>query len=121
MDDSVLYTSAVIGLIRFILSWLLFSVGLFRLLKKLNYQRRWLAWVPGLRYYALGASVEMPKEGMFNAILEIVIYIVRVISDQNLSSTWALAMQLLSLVLSVLLLVYRIRLFLRVIDVFGLR
>ena len=113
--------SAMLDLLRFALGWVLFSIGLFQLLKKLHRKGRWMAFVPGLRYYVLAASVDMRKEGIFNAILEVLIFIDQLIGAESLNDTLILISELVYLVLMVLLIVYRIRLFLRVIDVFGLK
>ncbi len=37
--------------------WLIFSVALFVISGKLGWQKRWKAWIPGLRMYCLGQSV----------------------------------------------------------------
>ena len=81
-----------------------------------------MGWIPGLRYYALGKGVDMAKEGLFCCIVEFFQTIVILIDSFFVTEGNAqIAMQLIRLVLLVLIYVYRIRLFLRLIDVFGLR
>ena len=47
-----------------LISWLLFSIGLWTVLGKLRWKKRWMAWVPGLRYIALSEVLDMEREGL---------------------------------------------------------
>lgn len=109
------------NLIRAVLFWLLFSLGLWKISGKMKWKRRWMAWIPGLRYGALGQSMEMAKEGTFCGLIELLLYAVRLIDTETLPSKAALAVSLVTLVLIVLLFVYRIRIFLRLLTVFGMK
>ena len=112
--------SEIAYLVRSGIVWLLASIGFFAVLGKLRYKRRWMAWIPGLRYLALSDSVDMLRSGVFCAVLEVAIVIVTAISNYaQTSENLEIILALIALVLIVLLLVYRIRLFLRVINVFG--
>ena len=109
--------------LRSIFLWALLSIGLWKLSEKLNWKHRWMAWVPGLRYMALGNSLDMAREGIVCGVVEILIdifYLVTsnyTIQNENLS----VALNLAVLILIVMLLVYRMRFFIRLIRVFGLK
>ena len=118
--DSVLLANTI----QTVLFWLLLSVGLWEVTGKLGRKKRWMCWVPGLRLYALGDSVGMPLEGTISGGLELLIFIVEIAEDLSAygspDSKLHLALSLLGLVLIVFLLIYRIRIFMRVTRVFGL-
>ena len=63
---------------RLIFTWFLMSLGLWKLSEKMNWEKRWMAWVPGLRYYALADSMEMRTEGIGCGILEILYYLMMI-------------------------------------------
>ena len=106
-----------------LLGWLLMSLGCFAVLGKFPRGKRWMAWILGLRYYALGQCVDMVKEGVYCGVMELVLYIsslfenLQAVDNPVLSNVLSLA----QLVLIVMLYVYRIRLFLRLVTVFGRR
>ena len=58
----------------------IFSFALFILAKKLKWETRWKAWIPGLRMYCLGESLGMYKEGRVCGILD-VMYILAMLID----------------------------------------
>ena len=106
---------------RILITWLLFSIGLWKISGKMNWKQRWMAWVPALRYYALGKSMEMAREGALCGALELLSYITYLINPNQLNERAAMAVTLLSLVVLVMMIVYNIRLFLRLCVVFGIR
>lgn len=121
-SDTMLFITLFMQLGLSIISWILLSVGFTALLGKLQKKGRWMGWVPGLRYFALGKRVEMPKEGLFCCIVEFFQAVVVIIDDVFVTEGKAQTiMQLIRLVLVVLIYVYRIQIFLRLINVFGLR
>lgn len=112
--------------INWIIEWVMLSVSLWLLFGKLKWKKRWMALVPGLRYYSLGASLNMAREGMICTALEALGYIVsgmtRAIdlkAPEN--QRMVLALALTALVLVVFLYVYRIRIFLKLLQVFQAR
>jgi ABC-type multidrug transport system ATPase subunit len=109
--------------LRSIFLWALFSIGLWKLSEKLNWKHRWMAWVPGLRYMALGNSLDMAREGIVCGVVEILIDIFNLaVSNINIQNdNISVAMSLAVLILIVMLYVYRIRFFIRLIRVFGLK
>ena len=121
-SNSMLIITVFLQLGLSILNWVLLSIGFTALLGKLQKKGRWMGWIPGLRYFALGKRVDMAKEGLFCCIVEffqtVVVIIDGIFVTEGNAQT---AMQLIRLVLVVLIYVYRIRIFLRLIDVFGLR
>ena len=44
--------------------WIIFSIGLQLVLKKLGEKKCWLAWVPGIRFFKLGQALGMGAEGV---------------------------------------------------------
>lgn len=109
--------------LRTVVLWALFSLGLWKLLGKMNWKHRWMAWVPGLRYMALGSSLDMAREGILCGVVEILVDIINLVVSNNIiqSENISVAMSLAVLILIVLIFVYRIRFFVRLIRVFGLK
>ena len=103
-----------------IVIWVLFSIALWLIARKLQWKRPWLALIPGVRYIALGGSLGMLRDGIFIAIAETLsllnAFILGAIENNETASV---AVTLILLVLTVFLLVYRIRLFLRLTSAFG--
>ena len=104
-----------------VLFWLLMSIGLWRVTGKLAFKRRWMVWLPGLRFYALGASLDMPREGAICGGLELLTFILDVITTDSMNDKLFLALSLLALVLLVFIYVYSIRIYMRLTRVFGMR
>ena len=102
-----------------IVLWALFSFALCLIARKLKSKRPWLAWIPGLRYISLGSSLGMTREGIFIAIAETLSFLNSFIMGAIKSETASVAASLILLVLIVFMLVYRIRLFLRLTRAFG--
>ena len=107
--------------LRVIVLWVLFSLGLWKLSAKLNWKYRWMAWIPGLRYGALGQSLHMTREGILCGGVEILIYVLKLMLPYIQTEKISTALNLLALILNVLLFVYRIRFFVRLMRVFGLK
>ena len=51
--------------------WALLSFALFVISKKLDWKKRWPAWIPGYRLYCLGDSVGLSREGMYCGIMDL--------------------------------------------------
>ncbi len=113
--------SPLMSLIRTLLGWLLFSIGLWKLTGKLKCRRRWMTWIPGLRYSVWGQGMNMAREGVACGTLEILFYISSVVFGLIENEKVALAFSLASLVLGVFLFVYRLRLFIRLLNVCKLK
>lgn len=97
---------------------LLLSFALFMLAKKLRWEARWKAWIPGLRMYCLGASLKQYKDGMIYGILDIA-YVLMLITNLPVMDSKLLKMVfLLELILFISVLIYRIRLFLEILKLF---
>ena len=117
MDDVMV----VFQLCQGLLNWLLFTIGLMGILRKLKYKRPWYSWFTGLRYYAFGSALEMPVAGMVCGAMEfgiLLIYILQVILTGERAD---LFLTLLLTVVQLTLFVYEIRLELRLISVLGLK
>ncbi|MCR4591163.1 MAG: ABC transporter ATP-binding protein [Lachnospiraceae bacterium] len=101
--------------------WLIFSVSLFAVSAKLGWKGRWKAFIPGQRFYALGESLEMYTEGRYCGFIDL-LFVVAMLSGGSLreSRTGVLA-SLIHFVLFIFLFIYRIRIFLEITKVFGLR
>ena len=117
MEKIITLISSGNSLIR----WILFSLGLQQVLKKLRYDRPWYSWVPGLRYYAFGKALELPVAGMLCGSLEVVNILVSVLYLFTHRERTQDALALFALVVAITLFAYRLRLHLRLISVFGLR
>ena len=101
--------------------WLSFSLGLWLLSGKLHWRRRWYALLPGFRYAAFGASVGMEGEGIFLGIMDVLTILFRFVGQEIMNERVVIAFLLLQLVLFIMQYIYSIRLYLRTINVFGLR
>ncbi len=115
------YQALIIDALKALIPWALFSLGLWKLLGKLNSKRRWMAWIPGVRYFALGESLHMTREGILCGIVEMLISLTDIALSYVQNENIVVALSLAELILIVLLLVYRIRFFMRLIRVFGLK
>ena len=119
MDEQQIVTlvALLLRLVMVIVSWLLFSLGLFQLLRKMQRKHAWMAWIPGFRYAALGAALDRPGEGILIGILEILYFAAGFYPDPQ-DEKLSLLRSLVILVLALTVFIYRIRLFLRLLDVF---
>ena len=111
----------LVNLVRIFLMWLPLSFGIRKMLQKLETNRRWMAWVPGLRYAALGKPIENEKEGVICGILEVVCFLLGSLNPGEMSGRTGSAFSLAFLALYLILFIYRIRMCFRIIRVFGLR
>ena len=108
-------------LLSILFTWLVFSAALWLIFGKLRWKRRWMAWVPGLRYIALGETLGMAREGLACGCMEILSAAANLLNLNAMNERIKLAMALLLLALVVTLYIYRIRLMLRLLRVFNLR
>jgi len=102
--------------------WLLFSLALYGLAKKLNWNEKWSVWVPGLRFVVFADAVNLNQDGSFCATTDI-LYIAGTIVDIVAPGIGraVVAVALISLILYVFFYMSRIRIFVRYISLFGLR
>ena len=106
---------------RLVFTWFLMSLGLWKLSEKMNWEKRWMAWVPGLRYYALADSMEMRREGIGCGVLEILYYLIAISPVAFDDHRQLVVEALIALSVVVALYVYRIRIFMRLILLFDLK
>ena len=99
----------------------IFSFALFILTKKLKWETRWKAWIPGLRMYCLGESLGMYKEGRVCGILDVMYILAMLIDIPVADKDYQTMISLLRLILFVFLFIYRIRLFLELLKLFERR
>lgn len=111
----------MISIIITLYEWILFSVGLRVVEKKLGCEKPWMAWIPGLRFISLGRAVKMNAEGIFCGILDLLYIAISVAMSVVNNPDANVIITLVSLVVFVFLFIYRIRLFLQLIKVFGLK
>jgi len=104
-----------------LIAWAAFSVGLRLLLNKLGLERSWRAWVPGLRYIALGEAVHMAQEGIVCGFLDVLSFSSYLYDVYSVNERVQVAMALVTLAVSLALIIYRIRLFMRIVKIFGLK
>ena len=100
--------------------WLIFSVSLFVIADKLGWQKKRDAWVPGLRIYRLGESVHMNKEGMFCGVMDLLFTAAILMKLVIKGGRISVLASLIHLVLFIFLFIYRIRIFLQILKLFGL-
>ena len=103
-----------------LIDWVIVSIALFILSGKLGWKHRWSAWIPGGRIYSLGDSVGMAKEGLFCGIMD-TLFVISVIFSLFIKSGQAgMVFSLIHLVLFVFLFIYRIRIYMELLKLFGL-
>ena len=105
---------------RFVLAWLLFSVGLWRVYGKLDL-KRWTAMIPGVRYLEWGKRVESRREAVLCCVAELILAANSFVVYARIGDRTQTGLALVTLVLTVFLIACRIRLFLRLLTVFGRR
>ena len=104
-----------------IIDWFLLSLSLFLLAGKLSWEQRWKAWIPGLRFYTLGKSIGLYVDGIVCCILDL-FFIVSAFGRIFFSEgQTGVAMSLIHLVVFLFYFIYRIRIFLRILTIFGLK
>ena len=108
-------------IIRPFIAWLLLSIGMWKLAHKMDWKKKWMAWVPGLRYLGLADDLEMHADGINCAILEILYYMTSFLPVSSDNRRLFTAFTLLVVVIGVALYVYRIRIFLRLLHIFDLK
>ena len=101
-------------------NWLLLSIALFVISDELGWQKKWKAWIPGLRIYALGESVGMNREGLYCGIIDILLIFAafaRLVIRRGQISILAGQVHL---ILFVFFFIYSIRIFMQILKLFGL-
>ena len=99
--------------------WIIFSIGLQLVLKKLGEKKCWLAWIPGVRFFKLGQALGMGAEGILCGVLQVLLYAVHYYDWHQYGERFAVASSLVILVLLVMRVIYELRLYLRLNRVFG--
>ena len=108
-------------IISCLFEWLIFSIALRAISGKLGWRRKWEAWIPGLRIYRLGASVELHREGLFCGVMDLLFFLSALSGLAIREGRVSILTSLFHLVLFIFLFIYRIRIFLQIIKLFGLR
>ena len=109
-----------LSLLQLLTGWFLVSWGLWLVAGKMGWKRRWWAWIPGLRYAAMGDALEMNLEGIVFGAAEVLVYINTLLPPGLLGDRWSLVLSLFMLTVIVFRTIYSIRLFLRLARVFGM-
>ena len=101
--------------------WLLLSIALFVISGKLGWKKKWPAWVPGYRIYCLGDSVGLSREGMYCGVMDL-LFVISVVTDYAVKEREALGTlaSLVHLVMYVFLFIYRLRIYMQILKLFGL-
>ena len=99
----------------------LFSLGLWMVFGKLKWKQRWMAWIPGLRFAALGQCIQLPREGLLVGAMEVLSFALGYAFKGIEAEKLSLLVSLATLILLVLLVVYRLRLYVRLMRIFGMK
>ena len=100
---------------------LLLSASLFILSGKLGWNGRWKAWIPGLRFYCLGASVDMSREGVYCGIMDF-LFTVSMFAKLCFNTGYTGRLfSLIHFVLFIYVVIYRVRIYLQIIRLFALK
>ena len=101
-------------------NWLLLSLAMFVISDELGWQKKWKAWVPGLRFYSLGSSVGMNREGRYCGIIDVLYLIAAIVRIVLRRGQLSVFTALIHLVLFVIFFLYSIRIFMQILKLFGL-
>ena len=104
-----------------LLSWLLFTIGLWKLLIKMKWPKPWMACIPGVRTFALASAMDMDREGAICGALEFLMFLDSFLEPSIPESRLGVMISLLMLVFAGIMVVYEIRIFLRLTEVMGVR
>ncbi|MBR3130945.1 MAG: ABC transporter ATP-binding protein [Clostridia bacterium] len=118
MEDNLTW---VLQIVFNVLGWFLLSLSTSLLLRKLSGKHRWMAWIDGLRYYALGNALGIRNEGIVCALLDLSYNVLDLWSTMTKNETLGMILRLLLIVALITLIVYRIRIFMQLIRVFSLK
>ena len=101
--------------------WLLLSIALFVISGKLGWKKKWPAWVPGYRIYCLGDSVGLSREGVYCGVMDL-LFVISVVTDYAVKEKEAIGTlaSLVHLVMYVFLFIYRLRIYMQILKLFGL-
>ena len=119
MEVDTLSAVTIVFVIAF--EWILFSLGLWRVEGKLGREGRTKAFIPGVRWAFFGDSLGMNKEGIACGVLDVIFILIAVTRVFVPRGQVGVAMSLLTVVLFIFLFIYRIRIYFRLLDVFGLK
>ena len=116
----------MMGYIRFVQAGILFdllllSAALFVLADKLKWNKKWKAFIPGLRFYCLGASVGMSREGLYCGIMDILFTVSMFARMWINSGNPGQLFSLIHFVLFIYVVIYRVRIYLRIERLFVLK
>ena len=104
-----------------VVEWLLLSIGLWSISKKLSREKRWRAFIPCWRFIALGKSIGLAGSGIFCGILDILFMGGSLANFFIKTDRIQVVVSLIVLILFIMYFIYRIRLFLQILKMFGLR
>ena len=112
---------STLNLVYEVIKFLLFSLGIYKILGKLGANRRWMSWLPGLRYFALGNALDLHTEGIVCGVLEVLYLGLGYLDADWLGENGTIAVGVFVVVVAITLYIYRIRLFMRTLAIFHLR
>ena len=104
-----------------VFDYLIISIALRILASKFKWKKRWQAWVPGLRAYSMGEAVGMNKDGIVCGVFDALFVLALIVRLILWEGQFAVLMSLIHLVFFIFLFVYRMRIFVPIIKIFGLR
>ena len=107
--------------VNIIFEWLLFSISLFTISAKLEWKKRWLAFIPGFRIYCLGDSVGLSREGAYCGIMDF-LFVYSAVTNYAVQGKEEIGtlVSLIHLLLYIFLFIYRLRIYMQILKLFGL-
>ena len=109
------------SIVNGVIDWFLLSLAFFLLAEKLGWQKRWKAWLPGLRFYELGKCIGLHTDGIVCCIMDLFFVVSVFCSVLYEEGQIGVAMSLIHLVIYIFYFIYRIRIFIRILHIFGLK
>ena len=102
-------------------SWLLQSVALMLLGRKLKWQKLWRLLIPGVGYIRLGKTLNDEVAGRVAAVLDVLTTVVQLIPTAALDERVSIAVSLVALVIYILMMIYHIKIVLRLLTYFNMK
>ena len=103
---------------RALFNIVLFSLALFILSKKLNWKARWKAWIPGVRIYMWGKSLNLYQDGMVCGFLDVLYVLALIVTLIVPNGGYETVLDLLLFILFVIVFIYRLSLYLELLKLF---
>ena len=109
------------SLLKVIVELVMTSIGIYLLLKKFQFDKKWWAFLPGFRYVGIGMVSGRPRDGSILGLLDVLTILLNFINLDTYSEKVELVLALLILVIIIMLYVYVVRVYMRLLEAFDMK